>query len=149
MAEAPGQQSQQATHPEEKATVSRSLRAGRNIVRDPAGVASFGGNPGLHAVVGSRYPGRYAASHETSTHYKWLLYRSYSPRFTVWLHDYKTDETRGPGYAQVPHNHRYDLCSMVLAGGYDSLQYDVGADVAMTDRRSFAPGDVLSQPTES
>src|SRR5215469_6644826 len=49
------------------------------------------------------------ASHETSSHYKWLMYRSYDPRFTLWLHDYKPAAVRGPGYAQVPHNHRYDL----------------------------------------
>lgn len=57
-------------------------------------------------------------SHDTSTHYKWLIYRSTGPRFTLWLHEYKNPASRGPGYAQVPHDHRYDIVSLILNGGY-------------------------------
>jgi predicted metal-dependent enzyme (double-stranded beta helix superfamily) len=84
------------------------------------------------------------ASHETSSHYKWLTYRSYAPRFTVWLHDYKNASARGPGYAQVPHNHRYDLCSILLTGGYDSVWYNAGQHLTEVRRQTFVAGDVLS-----
>jgi predicted metal-dependent enzyme (double-stranded beta helix superfamily) len=83
-------------------------------------------------------------SHETSTHYKILLHRDPALRFTVWIHCYKSSECRGSGYAQVPHNHRYDLCSVVLRGGYDSILYSTAAGVTPIERRTFKPGDVLS-----
>src|ERR1700722_7488391 len=84
------------------------------------------------------------ASHETSSHYKWLLYRSSDPRFTVWLHDYKPASASGPGYAQVPHNHRYALCSILLSGGYESIWYDVGENLAEVRRQTLLEGDVLN-----
>jgi predicted metal-dependent enzyme (double-stranded beta helix superfamily) len=83
-------------------------------------------------------------SHETSTHYKWLIHRDVSRRFTLWVHDYKPAELRQPGYAEVPHNHRYDLCSIILSGGYTSVLYDVSDGVVPLKRDSFAAGDVLS-----
>jgi hypothetical protein len=88
------------------------------------------------------------ASHETSSHYKWLIYRNYAPRFTMWLHDYKPASARGPGYAQVPHNHRYDLCSILLAGSYESIWYDVGNQLAEVRRQIFRSGDILSMAHE-
>jgi predicted metal-dependent enzyme (double-stranded beta helix superfamily) len=57
-------------------------------------------------------------SHDTATHYKWLIYRSARPRFTIWLHEYKDAANRGPGYAQVPHDHRYNIVSLIINGGY-------------------------------
>jgi hypothetical protein len=84
------------------------------------------------------------ASHETASHYKWLIHRNEAPIFTVWLHDYKPASGRGQGYAQVPHNHRYDLCSIVLAGGYDSVWYEVSDEIAPIKRQTIVPGDVLS-----
>lgn len=87
---------------------------------------------------------RLLGSHETSTHYKWLVYRDIQLRFTLWLHDYKPQGHRKAGYAQVPHNHRYDLCSIILRGGYDSVLYDVGGEVSAIDRETFSPGSILS-----
>jgi predicted metal-dependent enzyme (double-stranded beta helix superfamily) len=87
---------------------------------------------------------RYDGSHETSTHYKWLIYRDESRRFTLWLHDYKLSGQRGPGYAQTPHNHRYDLCSLLLRGGYDTVLYDVSGSVKETGRATLRPGGTLS-----
>lgn len=84
------------------------------------------------------------ASHETSSHYKWLIYRSYIPRYTIWLHDYKSSLVRGPGYAQVPHNHRYDLCSILLRGSYESVWYDVDEQLAEVRRQTLVAGDILS-----
>jgi hypothetical protein len=83
-------------------------------------------------------------SHNTSTHYKWLVHRDEDLRFTLWIHDYKPAEERGPGYAEVPHNHRYDLCSIVLNGGYTSVLYDVSNGPTSIEKPALRPGDVLS-----
>jgi hypothetical protein len=83
-------------------------------------------------------------SHNTSTHYKWLFHRDDDLRFTLWIHDYKPAEERGPGYAEVPHNHRYDLCSIVLNGGYTSVLYSVSNGLTSIEKPTFRPGDVLS-----
>lgn len=83
-------------------------------------------------------------SHETSTHYKWLVHRDNRSGFTLWLHDYKVAAQRRPGYAEVPHNHRYDLCSIILRGGYDSVLYDVTRSVSPVDRETLREGEVLS-----
>ncbi len=83
-------------------------------------------------------------SHNTGTHYKWLVHRDKDLRFTLWIHDYKPAEERGPGYAEVPHNHRYDLCSIILHGGYLSVLYGSGDDLQPIDKEMFRPGDVLN-----
>lgn len=83
-------------------------------------------------------------SHETSTHYKWLLHRDEDLRFTLWSHEYKPATLRRPGYAEVPHNHRYDLCSIILNGGYVSILYDVSDGVSPISKPVFKPGDILS-----
>jgi predicted metal-dependent enzyme (double-stranded beta helix superfamily) len=84
--------------------------------------------------------------HETSTHYKWLIYRNPDAGFTVWAHGYKSANQRRPGYAEIPHNHRYDLCSILLQGGYTSVsyEYDSSEGLTATSRGHFGPGDVLS-----
>ena len=84
-------------------------------------------------------------SHETTTHYKWLLYRQYSPWFTLWLHEYKPRHLQRLGYAQVPHNHRYDISSVILAGGYAASAWQLLEDntVAATHVKQFRFGDVM------
>jgi hypothetical protein len=62
-------------------------------------------------------------SRETSTHYKWHLGPSGDDDFTLWLHEYKSIDHRGPGYAQSVHNHRYALSVLVLAGGYTHSRF--------------------------
>ncbi|HEY3562682.1 MAG TPA: hypothetical protein VGL05_34685 [Kribbella sp.] len=85
-----------------------------------------------------------ARSHETATHYKWLLHCS-GPHFKLWLHDYKPAAARGAGYAEVPHNHRYDLCSRVLQGGFTNLIHQVVDDVAyQASGDDLVSGDLLS-----
>lgn len=62
---------------------------------------------------------RSLSSHETATHYKWFVYYHEKLTYRVWLHQYKPAAERMPGYAEVPHNHRYSLASYVIAGGFD------------------------------
>jgi predicted metal-dependent enzyme (double-stranded beta helix superfamily) len=92
----------------------------------------------------SQVTARANGSHNTSTHYKWLVHRDDSHRFTLWIHDYKLAGERGPGYAEVPHNHRYDLCSIILDGGYTSVLYNVKSDLLPIEKPTFRVGDVLS-----
>ncbi|MFI5713873.1 hypothetical protein [Kribbella sp. NPDC051620] len=88
-------------------------------------------------------------SHVTATHYKWLLHRD-PAGFTLWLHDYKPSDERGFGYAEVPHNHRYDLCSRVLRGGFTNQEHDVSEEVAyLRSKNSLAVGDLLSLDHET
>lgn len=68
---------------------------------------------------------RAARSHETSTHYKWYLHDNPSVGYVVWLHEYKGVALRRPGFAEVPHNHRYWLTSLILAGGFQHNLYSV------------------------
>lgn len=83
-------------------------------------------------------------SHETATHYKWLLHRD-PAGFTLWLHDYKPSSTRGFGYAEVPHDHRYDLCSRVLQGGFTNVEHDLSEKIAYPRSKDpRAIGDLLS-----
>ena len=58
-------------------------------------------------------------SHETATHYKWFVYYDETLAFRVWLHQYKSSGDRVLGHAEVPHNHRYSLASLVISGGFD------------------------------
>lgn len=64
-------------------------------------------------------------SHETTTHYKWYVLGDPKRRYIVWLHDYKPESLRRPGYAEVPHNHRYWFTSLILAGGFRHHIYKV------------------------
>lgn len=91
---------------------------------------------------------KFNGSHVTGTHYKLLIYREHEMRFTLWMHDYKPAAERGLGYAEVPHNHRYNLCSIILRGGYDSILYEVSPGIGETivpkETSTFRPGDTLS-----
>ena len=87
--------------------------------------------------------------HETTTHYKWFL--SYHPqlRFKVWLHHYKSAADRRAGYAEVPHNHRYSLASVLLRGGFMHHLFervDGGLEEITAARRAYAAGDSYSLP---
>ena len=64
-------------------------------------------------------------SHETTTHYKWYILGEPKRRYMVWLHDYKPKSLRRPGYAEVPHNHRYWFTSLILVGGFNHHIYKV------------------------
>jgi predicted metal-dependent enzyme (double-stranded beta helix superfamily) len=89
---------------------------------------------------------KFNGSHITGTHYKLLVYREQGAKFTVWLHTYKSEAERGHGYAEVPHNHRYDLCSIILNGGYESVLYEVADNTTVLPKEAsvYNPGDVLS-----
>ena len=64
-------------------------------------------------------------SHETSTHFKWYMHRSAELGYEIWLHEYKSKEFRKPGYAEVPHNHRYWFTSLILTGSFKHHIYRV------------------------
>lgn len=84
-------------------------------------------------------------SHDVSTHYKWLVYRNTSPRFTLWLHEYKSAEQRGPGYAQVPHDHRYDIVSLILTGGYIATTWQLrDTNAPVTHDITYTKSDIMS-----
>jgi hypothetical protein len=55
--------------------------------------------------------------HETTTHYKWFVYYHQRLRYRIWLHQYKLSGDRKVGHAEVPHNHRYSLASVIVRGG--------------------------------
>jgi hypothetical protein len=74
----------------------------------------------FEAMTDRRRAFTFDGSHDTSTHYKWLVYRSPQSKFVLWLHEYKDPKDRLAGYAQVPHDHRYDISSLILEGGYTS-----------------------------
>jgi hypothetical protein len=83
-------------------------------------------------------------SHDTPTHFKWLVYRNQRPRFTLWLHEYKASQLRGPGYAQVPHDHRYDIASLILTGGYIAATWQITqGKLTPADIKSYRPFDVM------
>jgi hypothetical protein len=88
---------------------------------------------------------RFEGSHETSTHFKWLVSRHERPRFTIWLHDYKPESERRHGYAEVAHDHRYDLASVILAGGYTAEELEANDDGSVVPVASarFDVGDVM------
>jgi hypothetical protein len=84
-------------------------------------------------------------SHDLSTHYKWLIHRSWHPRFTLWMHEYKGATDRGPGYAQVPHDHRYDVVSLILTGGYTATTWQVAPDGPFEAGNTiYSEADVMS-----
>jgi hypothetical protein len=61
---------------------------------------------------------RQLSCHETSTHYKWFVFYHNQLRYRIWLHQYKLPSERGVGHAEIPHNHRYSLASVILRGGF-------------------------------
>ncbi len=85
--------------------------------------------------------------HETSTHYKWFVYYHKHLRYRIWLHQYKDTEARQPGYAEVPHNHRYSLASVVLRGGFEHRYFarDVaGLSEIESERRFYVTGEAYA-----
>jgi hypothetical protein len=91
-------------------------------------------------------------SHETSTHYKWFVFRDPDRRFTIWLHQYKPATRRGTGHAATAHNHRYGFSSLVLVGGFTQIEYAPPVDAepcAEKRRMDLRAGDVFSvEPAE-
>jgi hypothetical protein len=66
---------------------------------------------------------RQLSCHETTTHYKWFVYYHSELRYKVWLHQYKSLGERKVGHAEVPHNHRYSLASLIVRGGFTHHRY--------------------------
>jgi hypothetical protein len=87
--------------------------------------------------------------HETSTHYKWFIHYSTSVRYRIWLHQYKPMTQRTLGHAEVPHNHRYSLASVILNGGFVHRVFertDDGLRELADERQSFMKGDAYMVP---
>ena len=102
--------------------------AGHIDPRVPRLLAEIGRRPALiRDIVGSWDPAslekRQLRCHETSTHYKWFIHYHQNLRYRVWLHQYKAKDQRKRGYAEVPHNHRYSLASVILRGGFAHHSY--------------------------
>jgi predicted metal-dependent enzyme (double-stranded beta helix superfamily) len=90
---------------------------------------------------------RQLSCHETATHFKWFLHYSERRRFKVWLHQYKNAGERKIGFAEVPHNHRYSLASVILSGGFSHHCFERN-DGVLTEhegaRRRYGPGDAYT-----
>jgi hypothetical protein len=87
---------------------------------------------------------RQLSCHETSTHYKWFMFYHKEHHFKIWLHQYKSASERRLGHAEVPHNHRYSLASVILNGGFVHHYFDRMNDILVEstrERRRFDPGD--------
>jgi hypothetical protein len=85
--------------------------------------------------------------HETSTHYKWFLHYHERLRFKIWLHQYKLQCDRRTGYAEVPHNHRHSLASVILRGGFVHHLFervDGGLEELADERRSYTTGSAYA-----
>lgn len=85
--------------------------------------------------------------HETSTHYKWFIFYHEKLHYRVWLHQYKLSLERKLGHAEVPHNHRYSLASLIVRGGFlhHSFEQTDGKLVEVTSKqRSYLAGDTYS-----
>lgn len=85
--------------------------------------------------------------HETTTHYKWFVHYHETLRYRIWLHQYKPAIERRNGYAEVPHNHRYSLASLILSGQFKQHFFDlVAGELAETREEctAYSPGDVYS-----
>jgi hypothetical protein len=87
-------------------------------------------------------------SHETSTHFKWLVHRETQPHFTVWLHEYKSELKRTAGYAEVPHDHRYNIASLIMRGGYTAVAWEKakrsGGLLAEGWRETYSQHDIMA-----
>lgn len=104
----------------------------------------------LHQEVASWADGnleeRGLRSHETTTHYKWFVFYHSTLSYRVWLHQYKPFPERTLGHAEVPHNHRYSLASLVVAGGFDHHVFARRGQelIELTkSRRSLTAGDTF------
>jgi hypothetical protein len=87
---------------------------------------------------------RQLSCHETKTHYKWFIYYNSKLRYKVWLHQYKSLAEREAGHAEVPHNHRYSLASLIIRGGFTHHRYkqtDDGLLELAHERDSYTQGD--------
>lgn len=85
--------------------------------------------------------------HETSTHYKWFVHYHENLRYRIWLHQYKSADERRDGYAEVPHNHRYSLASLILNGQFKHHFFDlVSGNLVEAHHRcvAYSRGDVYS-----
>jgi hypothetical protein len=88
---------------------------------------------------------RQLSCHETATHYKWFLHYHKRLHFKVWLHQYKLAADRKLGHAEVPHNHRYSLASIILSGGFTHhyFQRTEGGLLELAEERcDYQAGDV-------
>jgi hypothetical protein len=91
-------------------------------------------------------------SHETSTHFKWYIFRHPVIDYSVWVHQYKTQEPRVRAFADVPHTHRYWFTSVVLAGGFTHGTFalpirdraDHFRQLAAVEERTYRAGDVYT-----
>jgi hypothetical protein len=87
---------------------------------------------------------RQLSCHETATHYKWFVYYHSRLHYKLWLHQYKPLGERKLGHAEVPHNHRYSLASLVVRGGFTHHYYKQTADGLQElqhERTSYMQGD--------
>jgi hypothetical protein len=85
--------------------------------------------------------------HETSTHYKWFVHYHENLRYRIWLHQYKSADERRSGYAEVPHNHRYSLASLILNGQFKHHFFDLVSGVLVEAHQrceAYSRGDVYS-----
>lgn len=85
--------------------------------------------------------------HETSTHYKWFIYYHEKLRYRIWLHQYKVLSERRLGHAEVPHNHRYSLASVIVRGGFlhHLFEQTDGELVELAhQRQSYSQGDAYT-----
>jgi hypothetical protein len=118
----------------------------------PARLATY-----LRGLPGPERVAVAARSRETATHYAWCLADDPAEPWSVWVNEYK-DPGRWPRtYANSVHNHRYDFCTRILAGGYRHEVWDarwVPADgrltaVRLRHRQDAGQGTVLVVPAES
>jgi len=115
-------------------------------------LAEVGRQPGLvHDAVNSwsakGLEKRQLSCHDTATHYKWFLHFHEKQRFKVWLHQYKSASERRLGHAEVPHNHRYSLASVILSGGFVHHYFDRTGGVlkeSESARHSYRAGDAYT-----
>lgn len=85
--------------------------------------------------------------HETATHYKWFVYYHRKLHYRIWLHQYKLPGERHLGHAEVPHNHRYSLASVIVRGGFvhHSFARTHGEVIELPDERmSCSQGDAYT-----
>ncbi len=109
-----------------------------------------GERPGMiHEAVtswrGASLEKRGLRCHETATHYKWFVCYNKKRQYRVWLHQYKSHQERRIGHAEVPHNHRYSLASLIVHGGFRHHFYQrmqAGVAELVEAQRSYSPGDV-------
>lgn len=128
--------------------------AGHIDVRAVELLMKVGQEPGLIRDVISSWDtlgleNRQLRCHDTSTHYKWFIHYSRSVRYRIWLHQYKPITQRKFGHAEVPHNHRYSLASVILSGGFVHRVFERTSDglrELADERRSFMKGDAYTVP---